>query len=173
MNAGNSVAGRAFGARSCDLVFDQPHHLELARDRILAVRRVARELGKEIQVFTSGAVVCRPTQQEAEEYFHYFAVEHRDDGAIDTMFNLYLSLANQRTMTRAEAETLRARYGAGYGGLLAVGDPDTVAGALKELAEAGFDGFCFSLVAYNDELPYFLQEVVPRLERLGLRQKPR
>jgi alkanesulfonate monooxygenase SsuD/methylene tetrahydromethanopterin reductase-like flavin-dependent oxidoreductase (luciferase family) len=102
MNAGNSVAGRAFGARTCDLVFDQPHHLEQARDRILGVRRVARECGKEIQVFTSGAVVCRPTQQEADEYFPYCAVEHRDDGAIDTMLNLYLSPANQRAMTRAE-----------------------------------------------------------------------
>ena len=54
-----------------------------------------------------------------------------------------------------------------------MGDPDRVAGTLKILADAGFDGFCFSLVAYNDELPYFLQEVLPRLERLGLREKPR
>ena len=146
-----------------------PYHNQ-ARDRILGVRRGARELGKEVQVFTSGAVVCRPTQQEADEYFHYFAVEHRDEGAIDTMLNLYLSPANQRTMTRAEAEQLRARYGAGYGGLLAVGDPDRVAGALTHLADAGFDGFCFSLVAYNDGLPYVVQEVLPRLERLGLRQ---
>ena len=42
---------------------------------------------------------------------------------------------------------------------------------LKQLADAGFDGFCFSFVAYNDELPYFIQEVLPRLERRGLRQK--
>jgi FMNH2-dependent dimethyl sulfone monooxygenase len=171
MNAGNSVAGREFGARYCDLVFDQPHYLDQARDRILGVRRVARQLGKAVQVFTSGAVVCRPTQQEADEYFRYFAVEHRDERAIDTMLNLYLSPANQRAMTRAEAETLRARYGAGYGGLLAVGDPDRVADELKQLADAGFDGFCFSFVAYNDELPYFIQEVLPRLERMGLRQK--
>ena len=109
MNAGNAVAGRAFGARHCDLVFDQPHHLELACDRILEVRRGARELGKEVQVFTSGAVVCRPTQQEADEYFHYFAVERRDDGAIDTMLNFSLSPVNQRAMTRAEAEQLHAR----------------------------------------------------------------
>src|SRR2546425_333469 len=168
-----SAAGRAFGARHCDLVFDQPHYLEQARDRILGVRHIARELGKAVQVFTSGAVVCLPTQREADEYFRYFAVEHRDDGAIDTMLNLYLSPANQRAMTRAEAEQLRARYGAGYGGLLAVGDPDTVAGELKKLADAGFDGFCFSLVAYNDELPYFIQEVLPRLERMGLRQQQR
>jgi alkanesulfonate monooxygenase SsuD/methylene tetrahydromethanopterin reductase-like flavin-dependent oxidoreductase (luciferase family) len=133
----------------------------------------ARECGKEVQVFTAGAVVCRPTQQEAEEYFHYFAVEHRDDGAIDTMLNRYLSPAKQRAMTGAEAENLRARDGAGYGGLLAVGDPDTVASELQRLAEADFDGLGFSVVAYNDELPYFLQEVLPRLERLGLRQKPR
>jgi alkanesulfonate monooxygenase SsuD/methylene tetrahydromethanopterin reductase-like flavin-dependent oxidoreductase (luciferase family) len=67
------------------------------------------------------------------------------------MLNLYLiSPANQRAMTRAEAEQLRACYGAGYGGLLAVGDPDTVAGALQKLADAGFDGFCFSFVAYTD-----------------------
>ena len=173
MNAGNSAAGREFGARHCDLVFDQPHYLEQAHDRILGMRHIARELGKEVQVFTSGAVVCRPTQQEANEYFRYFAVENRDDGAIDTMINLYLNPANQRAMTRAEAEQLRSRYGAGYGGLLAVGDPDTVAGELKKLAEAGFDGFCFSFVAYNDELPYFIQEVMPRLERMGLRQKQR
>jgi len=41
-----------------------------------------------VQVFTSGAVVCRPTQQEADKYFRYFAVEHRDGGAIDTMLNV-------------------------------------------------------------------------------------
>jgi FMNH2-dependent dimethyl sulfone monooxygenase len=173
MNAGYSVAGRAFGARLCDLVFDQPHHLALARDRILEVRRIAHDLGKEIQVFTSGAVVCRPTRQEADEYFQYFAIEHRDDGAIDTMLTLSLHPANQRAMTRAEAEQLRTRYGAGYGGLLAVGDPDTVADTLRQLAEAGFNGFCFSFAAYTDELPYFVQEVLPRLERMGLRQKQR
>src|SRR5438876_1965258 len=69
----------------------------------------SRALGKEVQVFTSGAVVCRPTQQEADEYFHYFAVERRDDGAIDTMLNFSLSPVNQRAMTRAEAEQLHAR----------------------------------------------------------------
>ncbi|PYM14113.1 MAG: LLM class flavin-dependent oxidoreductase [Candidatus Rokuibacteriota bacterium] len=170
MNAGNSVTGRTFGARHCDMVFDQPHYLDAARDRIVETRRVAGELGREIQVFTSGAVVCRPTQNEADEYFRYFAVEHRDDEAIDTMFKLYLNPANQRSMTREQLETLRARYGAGYGGLLAVGDPDTVANEFKKLADAGFDGFCFSFVAYNDELPYFAQEVIPRLERMGLRK---
>ncbi|MGH7091617.1 MAG: LLM class flavin-dependent oxidoreductase, partial [Stellaceae bacterium] len=173
MNAGNSATGRLFGATHCDMVFDQPHFLDAAQARIAEVKRVGRELGKEVQVFTSGAVVCRPTVKEAQDYFHHFAVENRDDGAIDTMLNLYLNPANKRDMTREDMETLRARYGAGYGGLLAVGDPDGVAAEFKKLADAGFDGFCFSQVAYNDELPYFAQEVLPRLERMDLRTPPR
>jgi dimethylsulfone monooxygenase len=170
MNAGYSTAGRMFAARNCDMLFDQPYHLEQAAERIAATKKASREFGKEVQVFTSGAVVCRPTQKEADDYFHHFAVENRDNGAIDTMFKLYLSPANQRSMTFDDIEKLRSRYGAGYGGLLAVGDPDTVAAEFKKLADAGFDGFCFSFVAYNDELPYFAQEVIPRLERMGLRR---
>jgi hypothetical protein len=46
-----------------------------------------------------------------------------------------------------------ARCGAGYSGLLAVGEPDTVAGELSHLTDDGFDGCCFSVVASNDELP--------------------
>ncbi|HUK58163.1 MAG TPA: LLM class flavin-dependent oxidoreductase [Stellaceae bacterium] len=169
MNAGNSPTGRKFGADNCDMVFDQPHALDRAKERILEVRAWAKARGAAVQVFTSGAIVCRPTQKEADEYFRHFAVEERDNGAIDRMFSLYLNPANQRTMTREEIEKLRARYGAGYGGLLAVGDPDVVARELQKLTEAGFDGFCFSFVSYNDELPYFAQEVIPRLERMGLR----
>ena len=170
MNAGNSTAGRNFAARNSDLLFDQPHYLDAASARIRETKAAARALGKDIQVFTSGAIVCRPTQKEADDYFRYFALENADDGAIDTMFKLYLSAANQRDMTRADIEKLRSRYAAGYGGLLAVGDPDMVAEELRKLADAGFDGFCFSLVNYNDELPFFAQEVLPRLERMGLRR---
>jgi len=170
MNAGHSLAGRMFAARNCDMLFDQPIFLDQAAARIADAKKAARALGKEILVFTSGAVVCRPTQKEADDYLHHFAVEHRDNGAIDTMFKLYLNPANQRTMTRDDIEKLRLRYGAGYGGLLAVGSPDRVAAEFKKLADAGFDGFCFSFVAYNDELPYFAQEVLPRLERMGLRE---
>jgi alkanesulfonate monooxygenase SsuD/methylene tetrahydromethanopterin reductase-like flavin-dependent oxidoreductase (luciferase family) len=170
MNAGNSATGRKFAAENCDMVFDQPHLLDRAKARIAEVREWARAKGRAVQVFTSGAVVCRRTQTEAEDYFRHFAVENRDNGAIDRMIELYLGSGNQREMTREQAENLRSRYGAGYGGLLAVGDPDAVAGELQKLTEAGFDGFCFSFVSYNDELPYFAQEVIPRLERMGLRQ---
>jgi hypothetical protein len=35
----------------------------------------------------------------------------------------------------------------------------------------GFDGLVLNFVNYLDEFPYFAQEVLPRLERLGVREK--
>jgi alkanesulfonate monooxygenase SsuD/methylene tetrahydromethanopterin reductase-like flavin-dependent oxidoreductase (luciferase family) len=57
------------------------------------------------------------------------------------------------------------------GGLLMVGDPDRIAQTLGHLHQAGLRGIGFSFVNYLKELPYFCAEVLPRLERLGIRQK--
>ncbi len=49
-------------------------------------------------------------------------------------------------------------------------------GARAELAKisaAGFIGTTITFVNYVDEFPYFRDEVLPRLERLGLRQSVR
>ena len=35
--------------------------------------------------------------------------------------------------------------------------------------DAGFDGLALSFVNYGDELGYFAQKVLPRLEKLGIR----
>jgi alkanesulfonate monooxygenase SsuD/methylene tetrahydromethanopterin reductase-like flavin-dependent oxidoreductase (luciferase family) len=50
-----------------------------------------------------------------------------------------------------------------------VGDPDEVARTLAELAEGGLRGIGISFVNYADELPYFCDEVLPRLKRMGHR----
>jgi hypothetical protein len=41
------------------------------------------------------------------------------------------------------------------------------------LSRAGLRGIGFSFVNYLLELPYFCQEVLPRLERMGVREKAR
>ena len=55
------------------------------------------------------------------------------------------------------------------GGVPIVGDPDHVAGQLARLNESGLRGIALSMVNYAEELPYFAQEVLPRLEKLGIR----
>ena len=57
------------------------------------------------------------------------------------------------------------------GGIAVVGDPDRVARQLADLSKAGLRGVGISFVNYADELPYFLDEVIPRLERMQLRER--
>jgi alkanesulfonate monooxygenase SsuD/methylene tetrahydromethanopterin reductase-like flavin-dependent oxidoreductase (luciferase family) len=57
------------------------------------------------------------------------------------------------------------------GGLIMVGDPDRIADTLAALSRAGLRGIGFSFVNYLKELPLFCEEVLPRLERMGVRAK--
>ena len=41
--------------------------------------------------------------------------------------------------------------------------------AADDLAQAGFGGMTLAFLNYADELPYFAQEVLPRLEKMGIR----
>jgi len=50
-----------------------------------------------------------------------------------------------------------------------IGSPDDVAAEIKRFHDAGFGGMTLSFVDYVGELEYFAQEVLPRLEALGVR----
>ena len=58
------------------------------------------------------------------------------------------------------------------GGYPFVGTPDKVASELADLsAAAGMRGIGVSFVNYLNEVPYFCDEVLPRLVRLGVRHE--
>jgi alkanesulfonate monooxygenase SsuD/methylene tetrahydromethanopterin reductase-like flavin-dependent oxidoreductase (luciferase family) len=66
-------------------------------------------------------------------------------------------------------QQMKARLISGTGTLPMIGDPDTVANKFKFLCDAGLNGMAFGLVNYIDDFPFFSTEVLPRMERLGLR----
>ncbi len=170
MNAGSSPAGRAFGARHADVLFRSCTTIEKGASDVRATLAEARSHGREIGVYTTAYVVCRPTAREAEEYERYVTDENGDWAAIDD--HLAMSRANNhsvRDLSDEEFAAYRRRQAIGHGGYPLVGDPDAVARELRRLAEAGFGGVAFSFVNYGDEFPYFAAEVLPRLERMGLR----
>ena len=82
-----------------------------------------------------------------------------------------LALRNITPQTTPLEEFMRQRsqYAHGNSGVPIVGDPDHIARQLIDLSRAGLTGIAVSLVNYADELPYFRAEVLPRLERAGLR----
>jgi alkanesulfonate monooxygenase SsuD/methylene tetrahydromethanopterin reductase-like flavin-dependent oxidoreductase (luciferase family) len=96
-----------------------------------------------------------------------YVVEHADLGAVGHLAALHARDAALRTDT----EGINRRMGEGpierqviaRGSYCAIGDPDHVASELMRLHAAGFDGLALNFVDYLDELPFFAQEVLPRL----------
>jgi FMNH2-dependent dimethyl sulfone monooxygenase len=171
MNAGSSPAGRAFSARSCDVLFRPLRALEAGVDEVKQTEAEAKAFGREIGVYGNGYVVCRRTRREAEEYHRYYAEEMGDWDAVDHLIGM--NKINSQSYSAEFFKAFRIRFAAGHGGFPMVGDPDDVAGTLAKISEAGFAGMCFSFVNYLAEFPFFRDEVLPRLERLGLREKVR
>ena len=172
MNAGASGDGRAFALRNCDAWFTgirlpsmHQANLSQASEVVLAAKADARSMGNEIGAYTVGVIVCRPTRREAEDYFHYITEEVADWNAINSI----LAMKGYDKRAPEEVERFRHEYAVGNGGLPFVGSPDEVAGYLASVSAAGFDGCGLSFANYAAEAPYFIQEVLPRLERAGLR----
>jgi FMNH2-dependent dimethyl sulfone monooxygenase len=170
MNAGASPVGRAFAVKNCDAFFMQSSRVSVTEtaQRVAAVKAEAAALGRAIGVFTVGVITCRPTMREAEEYHHHVVVEQADWAAVDQL--LALRNITPATVPHGEFMRQRSQYAHGNSGVPIVGDPDHIAGQLIELSQAGLAGIAVSLVNYADELPYFCDEVMPRLQRAGLRQ---
>jgi alkanesulfonate monooxygenase SsuD/methylene tetrahydromethanopterin reductase-like flavin-dependent oxidoreductase (luciferase family) len=170
MNAGASPTGRAFAVRNCDAFFTQASRtsLEETAERVRSAKLEGQKHGREIDVYTVGVITCRPAAQEAEEYYRHCIVENADWSAVDGI------LAKKNITPEAVGwdafRRERVHYANGMGGLPIVGDPDHVAGQLADLSKAGLRGIGVSFVNYLSELPYFAAEVLPRLERMGVRQ---
>ena len=169
MNAGASPAGRAFAVRNCDAFFMQASRVSVAEtaQRAAAAKAEAAAHGRDISVFTVGVIICRPTAKEAQDYHHHCMVEEADWSAVDRL--LALRDITPATVSAEEFALQRSQFAHGNSGLPIIGDPDHVADMLIALSEAGLTGIAVSLVNYADELPYIRAEVLPRLERAGLR----
>ena len=171
MNAGASANGRAFALKNCDAFFTTATRTdpEKTAERVRDIKNEARGYGREIGVYTVGVVTCRPTQKEAEEYHRYATVERADWNAVRDI--LALKNISPDTVGQDTYEAQRRAYANGMGGLPIVGDPDQVADVLAGLSQAGLSGIGISFVNYGRELPFFADEVLPRLQRKGVRAK--
>jgi FMNH2-dependent dimethyl sulfone monooxygenase len=172
MNAGSSPVGQAFALRNCDAFFvataGSRTSLDANAKKVAEVKSAAQVLGRGIEVYTVGQVICRPSQQEADDYYRHAIIENADWGAIDGM----LANKNITPLTIAPDEyAAKRRYFAAnaIGGYPFVGTPDRVAAELETISRAGVRGIAVSFVNYLLELPYFCDEVLPRLVRLGVR----
>jgi alkanesulfonate monooxygenase SsuD/methylene tetrahydromethanopterin reductase-like flavin-dependent oxidoreductase (luciferase family) len=175
MNAGSTPTGQAFAMRNTDAYFtatsdSRKGGVEVMQEMVSGIKNAAAAFGRPIEVFTVGQVVCRPTQKEAEDYYHYAVIEMADWATVDGM----LSIKNITPATVGAEEYKKKReYFASraIGGYPFVGTPDQIAEQLAALSQGGIRGIAFSMINWLRELPLFRDEVLPRLERMGVREK--
>ena len=183
MNAGSSETGRAFALRNCDAFFTSTRASRLAAagtasnevslfertlQMVADVKAAAQKFGRDIDVYTQGQVICRPTQREAEAYHRHANVEKADWVAIERMLALK-DITPHNTAADEYAAKRALQAASGVGGYPFVGTPDKVAEEFANIARAGVRGVAVSFVNYLEEAPYFCAEVLPRLSRMGLR----
>ena len=172
MNAAVSDDGREFALRNCDALFTAASYgfddesLERARREVAALKSAANDLGRDIDVYTNGTVLCRPTRAEAEAYHHYLCVEQADWEAVDNMLRMRGRLKN---VAPEDHEKLRRRYATTSGGFACIGSPDEIADKLAMISSLGFTGIGMTSHHYVDEFHYYPDDILPRLERKGLR----
>lgn len=186
MNAGASPAGQRFALRNCDAFFTSMSASRLAHTvtaatnldvdiidlmakKVAAIKADAKNYGRTIDVFTQGQVICRPTQKEAEEYYHWANIENAEWPAIDRMMELR-NVTPENTSPEDYEVKRRMMAMSGVGGRPYVGSPDKVAGDLARMHGAGLSGIALSMVNYVKDAPFFCAEVLPRLARMGLRE---
>ncbi len=168
LNAGFSPAGRDFAAHAADFLFTTFIDIEAGRAQIADIQSRAAMVGRQVGVYTTCHVVCRPTQAQADDYYDHYAVRMEDTPSVD----FYMGNKAKHSMSHdPEAYRLhRKRFVGGAGTYPLVGTPRGIAEELIRISEAGFEGTTVSFVNFKAELPYFIDQVLPLLREAGLRE---
>ena len=163
VSAGNSPVGRDFALRRADCVFMGIREIDQLAPEIAEMKR---STPAPRQYFGCGNLICRSTRKEADEYYHYLIHENGDWAAVDHA----LGIRKKDGASSAQLPTHTAeRMLAATGTYPFVGGYDDVVQEFVRLSEAGLDGIAIGLVNYVDEMPMLRDEIIPRMERAGLR----
>ena len=168
LNAAFSPPGRDFAARAADFLFTTFTDIDKGRAQIDDFASRAAAQGREVGVYTTCHVVCRPSQAEAEDYYEHYAVTMEDTASADHYMKAKQTFSGSHD---ADAYRLhRKRFVGGAGTYPLVGTPRHIADEMIRIADAGFSGTTVSFVDFTGELPYFLDAVLPLLRDAGLRE---
>ena len=168
LNAAFSPPGRDFAAKAADYLFTTFTDIEAGRGQIADISARAAKTGRDVGVYTTCHMVCRPTQAEAEAYYEYYAVQQQDTASVDHYMGA--KEANSNSHDPDAYRLYRKRFAGGAGTYPLVGTPNHIADEMIKMAAAGFAGTTVSVVNFKNELPYFIEKVLPLLVEAGLRE---
>lgn len=176
MSAGFSIKGRDFAAQAADVLFTTMTEIDQGEGLVGSVKAYAAKYGRRTDVYTMAHIVCRPSRKEAEDFYYYFAEEMADRDALAhyKAQKGLVSKADPRYVERPLATRFTRGTGKSYAGSYPgayplVGTPDDIVDELKRMHGLGLSGASVAFLDYLKELPYFADEVLPRMARADLR----
>jgi len=168
MSAAFSPAGRDFAARTSDHIFTTFVEIEDGARTIADVKARGAAAGRELGVFTACHVICRESQDEAEDYYDRVAVREADLEAVER--HMAMKQATSGSHDPSAYARHAKRFAAGAGTYPLVGTPEHIAAEMIRMHAAGFAGTALSFIDYLGELPFFAERVLPLLIEAGIRR---
>ena len=166
VNAGASEAGREFSAKHVDFNFITMNSLETGRALVKDIKARALNYDRDIGVLGYGFMLCRDTEEEAQQALNYI-LEHSDWTACENIMNV---LGIQSEGFNEQIREFGLSFAAGWGGYRLVGTPEQIVEQFIELEQSGIEGMAIVWHDYMQELEYFEEKVLPLMKEAGLRQ---
>ena len=167
VSAGNSETGQAFAANNADCLFTTIPNLDELPNKLAAFRAVA-PVGQLRNIFSSCHLMVRSTRKEALDFHNYIVYEQGDMEAAEIALNL--RGARLAPHLKAEQGKLKERLISGAG-FPVIGSYDDAVDIFQRLSAAGLNGLACGMINYKNDFPGIRDELLPRLERVGLRVK--
>lgn len=169
MNAAFSPRGHRFAAQYADIAFVSAFDPAGAQRKVAEIRAIAEEFGRELQVWMAAGVICADTDRAVASLVAQYQ-QAADEPAIGnsiewTMGGAQMPDGQRRQLAQSMATTV--------GSYPLIGSPQRIAEDIAALSAAGIDGLCLTWMNYDEGLPQFISDVMPLLERDGVRRKLR
>ena len=170
MNAGSSPSGQIFSADHADMNFVMLRQKDEESDaaQISQLKTLAADRGREPQCWIHVYVVCRETEQKAQDYLQYYVVEKGDEVAVANMLEIF-GLQSE-TLTPEVIDDFRFHFKAVHGGYPLIGTSEQIVDGIETLSRLGVDGILISWMDYLGECRQWVDEVLPLMEQAGLRK---
>jgi FMNH2-dependent dimethyl sulfone monooxygenase len=171
MNAASSIDGRDFVAKHCDLAFILGRSFEQMSENAAGYRHHVREKsGREIQIWTTCAIIQGDTQAEAEALAQSY-VDHADTVQVEQAFRPGMPYAGNLDEPPEMIEQRKRNFAMGSGSYLMIGDGPQIAREMQKVSDTGVDGLLMTFVEPQRGLRRLIRNVLPLLVAAGLRQE--
>jgi len=167
MSAGNSQRGQAFAAAHADFNFVVAKDVKAAGEVAASGRKLARDLGREMQIFGQAYIVCRDTEKEAQDFVREYVYDRGDWEGVRNLLDVLVP--NSQSALGDGWEAMAANLIAGYGAIPLVGTPEQIIDGMLAFSDAGLDGITLSWVNYEEGLLQFQETLLPMMQQAGLR----